>query len=79
MNSLLSPQLDVFIIKSTKGWIYHQVPKWTSPSLDAQMDEIIIRSTSRRVPPNYSPSPLRDKYILKDEQTYAYLKVKINT
>ena len=43
------------------------------------MDEIIIRSTSRRVHPNYSLSPLRDKYILKDERTYAYLKVKINT
>jgi len=61
------------------------MPKWMSLSLGLQVDEFIVKSIGGRVRqsglvhPNYSPSPLGDKYILKDERTYAYLKVNINT
>ena len=58
MSSLLSPQVDEFIIKSTNGWIHYLVHKWTSSShkdvlklLSLQVDKFIIGSTSGRVHP----------------------------
>ena len=85
MSLLLSPPKDEFIIKSQSGQVHYYMPKWMSLLLGSQVDEFIVKSIdgrvrrSRRVHSNHSPSPLRDKYILKDGWTYAYLKIKINT
>ena len=72
-------------------WMHcdYEVHKWTSSSLGPHVDEFIIKSMSGRVHqstqvhPNYSPTPLGDKYILtcvhKDGQAYTNLKIRINT